>query len=134
MSPSGGFYGKYGAPSIVENTAKKLRMLQELDPKSHARLLASESRYYFEDHRELISEVDYTAASLKNPVICMNKGDSMLFTIRDPKHFPVYLKDSVMNSNPSFDYGAFLILSDQMRTKASNNDTRPSLFTYTFTT
>jgi hypothetical protein len=36
----------------------------------------------------------------------------MVFTIRDPTHYPVYLKDSVMNSNPSFDYGAFLILAD----------------------
>jgi hypothetical protein len=29
----------------------------------------------------------------------------MLFSIRDPRHYPVYLKDSVMNSNPGFDYG-----------------------------
>lgn len=26
MSPNGGFYGKYGAPSLVENTVAKLRM------------------------------------------------------------------------------------------------------------
>lgn len=57
----------------------------------------------------------------------------MIFTIRDPTHYPVYLKDSVMNSNPSFDYGAFLILADQMNTKAANNLTTPSLFTFTFT-
>jgi hypothetical protein len=34
----------------------------------------------------------------------------MVFTITDPTHYPVYLKDSVMNSNPSFDFGAFLVL------------------------
>jgi hypothetical protein len=57
----------------------------------------------------------------------------MLFSIRDPRHYPVYLKDSVMNSNPSFDYGQFLILADQMKTKLSYNDTKPSIFAFTFT-
>ena len=52
-------------------------------------------------------------------MVCVAKDDSMLFTIRDPQHYPVYLKDSIMNSNPSFDYGQFLILATQMKTKAS---------------
>ena len=56
----------------------------------------------------------------------------MIFTIRDPNHYPVYLKDSVINSNPNFDYGAFLILADQMKQKVANNNTNPSLFTFTF--
>lgn len=77
--------------------------------------------------------MDYTKAALRNPVMCVAKGDSMVFTIRDPHHYPVYLKDSVMNSNPSFDYGSFLILADQMNTKASMNSTNPSLFAFTFT-
>ncbi len=38
-----------------------------------------------------------------------------------------------MNSNPSFDYGQFLILADQMKTKAVYNITKPSLFAFTFT-
>jgi len=62
----------------------------------------------------------------------VKKGDSIVFTIRDPNHYPVYLKDSVINSNPSFDYGAFIILADQMKNKAANNNTRPSLFSHTF--
>jgi hypothetical protein len=57
----------------------------------------------------------------------------MVFTIRNPIHYPVYLKDSVMNSNPSFDYGQFLILADQMKTKLAYNNTSPSLFAFTFT-
>lgn len=65
--------------------------------------------------------------------MCVSKDDSLMFTIKDPLHYPVYLKDSVMNSNPSFDYGSFLILADQMNTKAANNDTTPSLFAFTFT-
>ena len=65
--------------------------------------------------------------------MCLNSGDSMAFTVSDPTHYPVYLKDSVMTSNPSFDYGAFLILADQMNTKAATNNTSPSLFAFTFT-
>ena len=57
----------------------------------------------------------------------------MLFTIRDPKHYPVYLKDSIMNSNPSFDYGQFLILATQMKTKQAQNSTAASIFAFTFT-
>ncbi len=56
----------------------------------------------------------------------------MIFTIRDPRHYPVYLKDSVMNSNPSFDYGSLLILADQMKTKQANNVTATSMFAFTF--
>jgi len=53
--------------------------------------------------RNLQSLVDTRA--ILNPVFCLDAGESMLFTISDPYHYPVYLKDSVMNSNPSFDYG-----------------------------
>lgn len=77
--------------------------------------------------------MDYTDRSLRNPVICVAKGDSMTFTIRDPRHYPVYLKDSVMNSNPSFDYGAFLLLADSMNNRVANNDTSVSMFAFTFT-
>jgi hypothetical protein len=31
MSSNGGFYGKYGAPSLVNSTVKKLRMLHSSD-------------------------------------------------------------------------------------------------------
>lgn len=57
----------------------------------------------------------------------------MLFTISDPTHYPVYLKDSVMNSNPSFDYGQFLILETSMKYKIASNSTVASLFAFTFT-
>jgi hypothetical protein len=35
MSASGGFYGKYGAPSLVDSTVKKLRMLHSSDDDFH---------------------------------------------------------------------------------------------------
>ena len=37
-------------------------------------------------------------------------GDSFIFNIDNPEHYPKYMRDSVINSNPEFDYGAFIEL------------------------
>ena len=42
------------------------------------------------------------------------------------------MKDSVINSNEEFDYGAFLTLEIEMKLKASKGDLTPSLFAFTF--
>jgi len=42
------------------------------------------------------------------------------------------MKDSVINSNEEFDYGAFLTLETEMRIKISKSDLTPSLFAFTF--
>jgi hypothetical protein len=55
-----------------------------------------------------------------------------MFTISDPTHYPVYLKDSVLNTNPNFDYGTFLDLADDMEKKAAQGKTAASFFTFTF--
>lgn len=120
MSASGaGFQGKYGAPSLVEGAVPSARLLQEVIEEVDGRYLATKT---------------VTTGALANPVVCVTAGDSMVFTISSPTHYPVYLKDSVMNSNPSFDYGAFLVLASQMTTKAATNNTTPSLFSFTFST
>jgi len=35
----------------------------------------------------------------------------------DPSHYPVYLKDSVINTNLEFDYGAFVELETEVKLK-----------------
>jgi hypothetical protein len=60
---------------------------------------------------------------------CLLTGDTFLFTISDPKHYPTYLKDSVLNTNADFDYGAFLKLQSEMDGKRNSD---PSLFAFTF--
>ena len=113
MGSDSGFYGTYGASSLIEAAASK-------------RLLS-------DDHYRLLATSQVSTTSIKNPVICINTGDSMMFTITSPAHYPVYLKDSVLNSNPAFDYGAFLVLATQMTYKSTNNNTDPSFFSFTFT-
>ena len=48
-------------------------------------------------------------------MICLNLGDGMLFEINSPDHYPVYLKDSLINSNPAFDFGQFKDLEIRMQ-------------------
>lgn len=57
----------------------------------------------------------------------------MMFSIPSPYNYPVYLKDSVLNSNPYFDYGEFSNLKKEMERKAAKNDISPSIFSFTFT-
>jgi len=40
-----------------------------------------------------------------------------MFAIEDPTHYPNYMKDSVMNNNLNFDYGAFEDLKTEMKRK-----------------
>ena len=63
-----------------------------------------------------------------NPVACLHRGDSFIFSIPDSQHFPVYNKDSLLNTNPDFDYGPFLELK-RMITSASTN---VSVFAFSF--
>lgn len=61
------------------------------------------------------------AQGIDQPVICLDNGDSLVWDVSnvdtpagESKHFPVYLKDSLFNSNPDFDYGPFRQLAEFM--------------------
>lgn len=58
--------------------------------------------------------------SLVNPIICLQLGESMVFDIEIPEHYPVYLKDSLLNSNLEFDYGPFLELEELIEDSGQN--------------
>eukprot|EP00347_Sterkiella_histriomuscorum_P024400 403331247 len=50
---------------------------------------------------------------IKNPVMCIKQGNSVLFQINSySKQYPVYYKDSILNTNKDFDYGQFLELQN----------------------
>jgi len=49
---------------------------------------------------------------IANPVICMQRGSAMLFENLDALTYPVYDKDSLLNTNEAFDYGEFLKLPE----------------------
>ncbi|KDO27716.1 hypothetical protein SPRG_22196, partial [Saprolegnia parasitica CBS 223.65] len=68
------------------------------------------------------------STGILNPMLCLQKSDSVLFSISGAS-YPVYMKDSLMNTNPSFDYGPFRSLQEAMASNASI----VSAFAYTFT-
>lgn len=44
--------------------------------------------------------------------MCIKQGSAVLFAVDSvTKSYPVYLKDSILNTNPNFDYGLFVQLS-----------------------
>jgi len=118
----GGFGGVYGAPSTINNYVEGRRRLGE----EHHRYLMSTNFTYYRALQDL------TIESLPNPVYCIKEGEGFLFQITDSYHYPVYLRDSVINSNELFDYGAFLILEGEMKNKQADGNTAASLFTFTF--
>jgi hypothetical protein len=52
-----------------------------------------------------------TTPSISSPVMCVTLGSAVLFTVNsNSKSYPIYMKDSILNTNPDFDYGQFLAL------------------------
>ncbi|XP_023275672.1 uncharacterized protein LOC111665041 [Seriola lalandi dorsalis] len=66
---------------------------------------------------------------IPNPIACLASGDMLIFhltinhTDRHLSHFPVYQKDHLFNSNPSWDFGAFRHLQILMK-QTNFNSTR----------
>lgn len=56
-------------------------------------------------------------------------GNGLLFDLSVAGAYPIYMKDSMLNTNPSFDYGAFRALA----TKVNANASTVSAFAFSFT-
>ncbi|RLN86843.1 hypothetical protein BBJ28_00010856, partial [Nothophytophthora sp. Chile5] len=97
---STGFSGSYDLPAQLTDTTSQRR-------------------------RRLIS----TSSSITNPMVCLSVGDGLLFDLSVPHSYPIYLKDSMLNTNPSFDYGTFRALA----TKVNANASAISAFAFSFT-
>jgi len=71
---------------------------------------------------------------IARPVACLHLGQSFLWTLGvqadGSKSYPVYEKDSYLNSNPAFDYGPFRQLAQQLDNPSLAAGI--SLFGYTF--
>lgn len=74
---------------------------------------------------------NFGLASIPNPLVCVQLGSTITFEldVNNRNSFPVYNKDNLLNSNPSFDYGAFRNLRDVMLT----TNLSVAFFSFTFT-
>ncbi len=106
MSSTGGFTANYGPSSTLTSIAKSKRLLTE---RLSRRLLDSS-----------------TTTGITNPAICISAGDSVSFDVSGSS-YPVYMKDSMANSNANFDYTSFTDLA----TRISNGE-NITLFVNTF--
>ena len=62
-------------------------------------------------------EEDEGARFITNPVICTTRGSALLFENLTSDKYPIYEKDSLLNTNDNFDYGEFDALSKQLSTE-----------------
>jgi hypothetical protein len=60
--------------------------------------------------------------------MCILLDEGVLFDVSS-QNYPIYMKDNFLNSNPKFDYGAFLILESEMKSGVST----VKLFSFSFT-
>ncbi|RUS80922.1 hypothetical protein EGW08_011303, partial [Elysia chlorotica] len=62
------------------------------------------------------------ANQILNPALCLELGEIVLFNVwldssnRTASHYPVYVKNHLYNTNPTFDYGAFTQLKNLIDT------------------
>lgn len=62
------------------------------------------------EHRWLAS-----SGSVTNPVVCITEGDILMFDVDSTKSsYPVYVSNSLLNTNTGFDYGSFLSLASNI--------------------
>lgn len=85
--------------------------------------------------RRLLTTLTIPTNEIVNPVMCLEIGDMVIFklyinnTDRTLSHYPVYNKDHLFSTNPSFDFGAFTSLKYQV--ESTNADI--SNFAHVFT-
>ncbi|KAG2866757.1 hypothetical protein PC113_g2544 [Phytophthora cactorum] len=98
---STGFSGSYDLPPLISDATSRRRRLTTAS----------------------------TSSSIANPMVCLSVGGGLLFDLSVPRSYPIYMKDSMLNTNPSFDYGAFRSLA----TKVNANTSTVSAFAFSFT-
>ena len=75
---------------------------------------------------------DSLPQTISNPLLCLQLNEAIVFQISQDAnsssiHYPVYIKEHLLNSNPGFDYGAFRQLANLIQSGVNI-----SQFVYTF--
>ena len=119
------FAGNYGAGATLNEARRRRRKRRratavEANATSGKRsvleeALASHSRRLEEDDDDGAAADD---ASIANPVVCIAHGTTMLFDVSND-NYPVYVTNSLLNSNDDFDYSAFTSLQETAQSTAT---------------
>ena len=117
------------------STSRRLLSLGGLEPLAGPGLLAGPAAYHH--RRGMLSMQDASsgpsrrrsllrAAALddsrvvgvQSPLVCIKGGQGIMWSITSSNgvdHYPEYVSDSLFNTNPSFDYGAFVGLAESVK-------------------
>lgn len=61
--------------------------------------------------------------------MCVVQGSAVLFSVNSTsKQYPMYMKDSILNTNPDFDYGHFM----QLQYTIEQGSTNVTAFSFIF--
>ena len=143
---AGTFSGIFGAPASVTAQASRRRLLLETSsaygfdlsygnstsgsgtPGSIGSSLYKGSNMTRRAYNEMVTAHRRLQddASITNPTVCIDAGDSVVFSVTSTS-YPVYMKDSLLNSNSDFDYSAFRDLAELA---ASTSDVSTFVFTF----
>lgn len=82
----------------------------------------------FDLHHRVLQDNSSNIGLISNPIVCINRMDSVVFDITNDV-YPIYARNSLLNTNPLFDYGAFRDLAAH----ASSTSLVLSKFAFTFT-
>eukprot|EP00344_Euplotes_crassus_P009856 CAMPEP_0197000254 /NCGR_PEP_ID=MMETSP1380-20130617/5237_1 /TAXON_ID=5936 /ORGANISM="Euplotes crassus, Strain CT5" /LENGTH=1215 /DNA_ID=CAMNT_0042417483 /DNA_START=1832 /DNA_END=5479 /DNA_ORIENTATION=- len=123
--------GKYGVNNYNKNKVARRRLQEDFG------INPDEEPVQHMIHRYLAaSTTTADTATISNPVVCLENGDTMQFEVNDYSHYPVYDENNILNTNLNFDYGPFIELGSQITAKSLaglTGSTDPVLFSYTFT-
>lgn len=77
----------------------------------------------FRRRRQTDSNSTTDVAEIDNPLLCLDIDEALVFTISSDGngsyHYPVYIKDHLLNSNEGFDYGPFNQLANYIMTNVT---------------
>ena len=114
-----GFVGLFGS-ALIENAGSGTKRRTTASRRARRSLAKTsivngsvdvEDRDVYERKQRRLEEDSLSVNSINDPVVCIQRGDSMLYRVSNDK-YPQYEKDSLLNTNPRFDYGAFRDLDD----------------------
>ena len=129
MNAEKGPNAKYGLGSILTTEYDKVKAAEA---EAEGTGTSSNRRRLQDDADSADSDSTTTTTGtdneIYNPVICINKGMSIIWSIPNQKNFPVYDKDSLVNTNNNFDYSAFV----ELKRMVESDLTSISMFAFTF--
>ena len=90
--------------------------------------------YTTPSRRRLLTLTSDGSNEIPNPLVCLEEEEAIVFRIyldindRASSNYPVYLRDHLFNSNPTFDYGDF----EELEYYILNTNVTYNAFLYVF--